>query len=180
MSDYMVRNFSNGRFAFIPEAEFQEAIEAGKKILIILHSYNGGYALEVGADRYDNGYFGDEPGKVSWGLFSHSIEDRVLTGEEMAQYHKVYFTRGLQIHMKTGRPATVFRGGYLRDESTTYEEFKASCFFNGESREEFERLRSEVDFVGTASRITSEDDGLGKLKALSSYHILRGLKEWVE
>ena len=51
MEKYDVRFFPNGRVYFLDYDILDEALEAGKEILIVMNCWSGGYALAIGANK---------------------------------------------------------------------------------------------------------------------------------
>ena len=51
MKKYDVRFFPNGRVYFLDCDILDEALKAGKEILIVMTCWSGGYALAIGANK---------------------------------------------------------------------------------------------------------------------------------
>lgn len=90
--------FQNGRIAWVSEKDFGDAIELGKEILISCGGWSGGYTMAIGANKTT--YYG-EP---CWECYGYDIKDQSFTSEEMKKFHKIIFTDGIRVYMKTGEP----------------------------------------------------------------------------
>lgn len=135
--------FPNGRIAWVSEKDFEEAINKGKEILIACGGWSGGYAKAIGAYKttYD--------GNLCWECYGYDIKDQSFTSEEMQKFYKIIFSDGIRVYMKTGEPATRYFGSRFVDYDTTYEEFCRKWNFEGQTKDEFEKLRFEVDIKMT-------------------------------
>ena len=136
---YLGYIFDNGRIAWVSEKDFSNAIELGKEILISCGGWSGGYTRAIGANKttYD--------GELCWECYGYEIKDQSFTSEEMQKFHKLIFTDGIRVYMKTGEPATRYFGSNFADYDTSYENFCRKLNFEGQTREVFENLRFEVD-----------------------------------
>ena len=153
MNKYQGHIFANGRIAWVSEKDFSDAIEQGKEILISCGGWSGGYAKAIGAEKttYD--------GEPCWMGYGYEIKDQSFTSEEMQKFHKLIFTDGIRVYMQTGEPATQYFGGRFADYDTTYEDFRGKWLFNGQTKEEFEKLRFKVDVEMTERmNIRTEED----------------------
>ena len=169
MKKYDVRFFPNGRVYFLDYDIFDEALEAGKEILIVMNCWSGGYALAVGANKilwYDENTGFNE---ISYVMYSYDIKETEFSQEDLARFHKVIFTDGVQIRMKTGDQATCYISGEFIDWDTSYQDFKKRYLYNNETEEQFENLRREVDWEATKSFMSTEKDFQDKIEALSHY-----------
>ena len=169
MKKYDVRFFPNGRVYFLDYDILDEALEAGKEILIVMNCWSGGYALAVGANKilwYDENTGFNE---ISYVMYSYDIKETEFSQEDLARFHKVIFTDGVQIHMKTGDQATCYISGEFIDWDTSYQDFKKRYLYNNETEEQFENLRREVDWEATKSFMSTEKDFQDKIEALSHY-----------
>ena len=110
-----------------------------KEILISCGGWSGGYTMAIGADKTT--YYG----KPCWECYGYDIKDQSFTSEEMKKFHKIIFTDGIRVYMKTGEPATQYFGGRFADYDTSYENFCHKWNFKGQTKEEFENLRFKVD-----------------------------------
>ena len=102
---YEARIFPNGRVVLYKRKDLEDAIKAGKELLIVCNCLYGGYALAIGADVTTDWY---EPDKTAWMMYSYDVFDREFTGGEMAKFHKVIFTEGERIYNKEGDYATSY------------------------------------------------------------------------
>lgn len=169
MKKYDVRFFPNGRVYFLDYDILDEALEAGKEILIVMNCWSGGYALAVGANKilwYDENTGFNE---ISYVMYSYDIKETEFSQEDLARFHKVIFTDGVQIRMKTGDQATCYISGEFIDWDTSYQDFKKRYLYNNETEEQFENLRREVDWEATKSFMSTEKDFQDKIEALSHY-----------
>ena len=169
MEKYDVRFFPNGRVYFLDYNTLNEALEAGKEILIVMNSWSGGYALAVGANKilwYDENTGFNE---ITYEMYSYDIRETEFSQEDLARFHKVIFTNGVQIRMKTGDQATCYISGEFIDWDTSYQDFKQKYLYNNETKEQFEKLRSEIDWEATKNFMRTEKDYQDKIEALSHY-----------
>lgn len=143
--------FNNGRIAWVSEKDFSDAIELGKEILISCGGWSGGYTRAIGANKttYD--------GELCWECYGYEIKDQSFTSEEMQKFHKLIFTNGIRVYMKTGEPANRYFGGNFADYDTSYEDFRRKWNFKNQTKEEFEKLRFEVD-VEMTKRMNVHND----------------------
>ena len=102
---YEARIFPNGRVVCYKQKDLEDAIKAGKELLIVCNCLYGGYALAIGADVTTDWY---DPNKTTYMMYSYDLLDREFTGEEMAKFHKVIFTEGERIFNKEGDYATSY------------------------------------------------------------------------
>lgn len=177
MKKYDVKFFPNGRVYFLDYDILNEALEAGKEILIVMNCWSGGYALAVGVNKtlwYDENTGFNE---ISYVMYSYDIKETEFSQEDLARFHKVIFTDGVQIRMKTGDQATCYISGEFIDWDTSYQDFKKKYLYNNETEEQFEKLRREVDWEATKSFISIEKDFQDKIEALSHYSLFYKLEE---
>ena len=66
----------------------------------------------------------------------------------MQKFHKVIITDGVKVYMQTGGPATAYNCAFV-DIDTTFGEFKNGLLYDGETEDEFEKLRWKVDIGRT-------------------------------
>lgn len=169
MKKYDVKFFPNGRVYFLDYDILDEALKAGKKILIVMNCWSGGYALAVGANKtlwYDENTGFNE---ISYVMYSYDIKETEFSQEDLARFHKVIFTDGVQIRMKTGDQATCYISGEFIDWDTSYQDFKKKYLYNNETEEQFEKLRIEVDWEATKNFMRAEKDYQDKIEALSHH-----------
>ena len=171
MKKYDVRFFPNGRVYFLDYDILDEALKAGKEILIVMNCWSGGYASAIGANKipaiwYDEGA---DPNEIGYEMYSYDIKETEFSQEDLARFHKVIFTNGVQIRMKTGDQATCYISGEFIDWDTSYQDFKQKYLYNNETEEQFEKLRKEVDWEATKSFMSTEKDFQDKIEALSHY-----------
>ena len=169
MKNYDVLFSPNGRVYFLDYDILNEALEAGKEILIVMNCWSGGYALAVGVNKtlwYDENTGFNE---ISYVMYSYDIKETEFSQEDLARFHKVIFTDGVQIRMKTGDQATCYISGEFIDWDTSYQDFKEKYLYNNETKEQFEELRSEIDWEATKNFMRSEKDYQDKIEALSHY-----------
>ena len=169
MKNYDVLFFPNGRVYFLDYDILNEALEAGKEILIVMNCWSGGYALAVGVNKtiwYDENTGFNE---ISYVMYSYDIKETEFSQEDLARFHKVIFTDGVQIRMKTGDQATFYNSGEFIDWDTSYQDFKKKYLYNNETEEQFEKLRIEVDWEATKNFMRAEKDYQDKIEALSNY-----------
>ena len=166
MKKYDVRFFPNGRVYFLDWDILDEAIKAGKEILIVMNCWSGGYALAIGANKVSTIWY-DE---ICYEMYSYDIKEAEFSQEDLFRFHKVIFTNGIQIRMKTGDQATYHDSNGFVDWDTSYESFKGKYLYNNETKEQFEKLRSEVDWKATKNFMKSEKDYQDKIEALSHYY----------
>lgn len=141
--EYDAHIFPNGRIALVNQSDFDEAINQGKEILIFCGGWSGGYAKAVGADKFFDPDFGE-----CWNLYAYDIKDTTFSAEDMQKFHKVIITDGVKVYMQTGGPATLYDCAFV-DLDTTFGEFKRGFLYDGETEEEFEKLRWKVDIGRT-------------------------------
>lgn len=115
---YEARIFSNGRVVLFSSKDLDDAIAAGKELLIVCNCSFGGASLVIGGNVEPNW---DIPGETVTFLYSHKINYQVFTGEEMAKFHKVIFTDGEKI----------FDDDF--DYATRYSHTH-HCFYNGDKK----------------------------------------------
>lgn len=169
MKNYDVLFFPNGRVYFLDYNILNEALEAGKEILIVMNCWSGGYALAVGVNKtlwYDENTGFNE---INYVMYSYDIKETEFSQEDLARFHKVIFTDGVQIRMKTGDQATCYISGEFIDWDTSYQDFKKKYLYNNETEEQFEKLRIEVDWEATKNFMRTEKDYQDKIEALSHY-----------
>lgn len=171
MKKYDVRFFPNGRVYFLDWDILDEALKAGKEILIVMNCWSGGYALAIGADKIPATWYDEDAGsdEIGYEMYSYDIKDIELSQEHLTRFHKVIFTSGVQIRMKTGDQATYYDSNGFVDWDTSYESFKEKYLYNNETKEQFENLRSEVDWKATKNFMKSEENYQDKIEALSHY-----------
>lgn len=145
--EYDAHIFPNGRIALVKQGDFNEAINLGKEILIFCGGWSGGYAKAVGADKSFDPDFGE-----CWNLYAYDIKDTTFSAEDMQKFHKVVITDGIKVYMQTGEPATLYDSGFV-DYDTSFREFKNRWYYDGETEEEFEKLRWEVDVTKTKNML---------------------------
>lgn len=154
---YDAHIFPNGRIALVKKSDMDEAIEAGKEILIFCGGWSGGYAKAVGADKTYDPAFGE-----CWEMYGYDIRDTTLSTEDMQKFHKVVITDGIKVYMKTGKSATQYFGGKFFDWGTSFTEFKQYLNYNGETEEEFKNLRMTIDPEKT-QRMLGCGNGAGEI-----------------
>ena len=169
MKNYDVRFFPNGRVYFLDYDILDEALEAGKEILIVMNCWSGGYALAIGANKIL--WYDEDTGfnEISYVMYSYDIKETEFSQEDLTRFHKIIFTNGVQIRMKTGDQATCYISGEFIDWDTSYQDFKKKYLYNNETEEQFEKLRREVDWESTKSFMSTEKDFQDKIEALSHY-----------
>lgn len=171
MKKYDVRFFPNGRVYFLDYDILDEALKAGKEILIVMNCWSGGYALAIGANKIPAIWYDEAsaPDEIGYEMYSYDIKEIELSQEHLTRFHKVIFTSGVQIRMKTGDQATFYNSGEFIDWDTSYQDFKKRYLYNNETEEQFEKLRREVDWEATKSFMSTEKDFQDKIEALSHY-----------
>ena len=145
---YDAHIFQNGRIALVKNSDMAEAIELGKEILIFCGGWSGGYAKAVGANKSYDPYFGE-----CCEMYCYDIKDTTFSSEDMQKFHKVIITDGVKVYMKTGEPATQYFCGKFSDLGTSFTEFKGKWNYNGETEEEFGKLRMIIDPEKTKNMI---------------------------
>lgn len=171
MKKYDVRFFPNGRVYFLDHDILDEALKAGKEILIVMNCWSGGYAFAIGGNKIPATWYdeGAKPNEIGYEMYSYDIKEIELSQEHLTRFHKVIFTSGVQIRMKTGDQATYYNSGEFIDWDTSYRDFKKKYLYNNETEEQFEKLRREVDWEATKSFMSTEKDFQDKIEALSHY-----------
>lgn len=171
MKNYDVRFFPNGRVYFLDYDILDEALKVGKEVLIVMNSWSGGYALAIGANKIPAIWYDEtaNPDKICYDMYSYDIEETEFSQEDLARFHKIIFTNGVQIRMKTGEQATYYNSGEFIDWDTSYQDFKDKYLYNNETKEQFEKLRREVDWEATKNFMRAEKDYQDKIEALSHY-----------
>lgn len=171
MKKYDVQFFPNGRVYFLDWDILNEAIEAGKEILIVMNCWSGGYARVIGADILPAAWDDEcgNPDEICYEMYSYGIKETEFSQGDLTRFHKIIFTSGTQIRMKTGDQATYHDSNGFVDWDTSYESFKEKYLYNNETKEQFEKLRSEVDWEATKNFMRTEDDFQDKIEALSHY-----------
>lgn len=171
MKKYDVRFFPNGRVYFLDCDILDEALKAGKEILIVMNCWSGGYALAIGANKIPATWYDEDAGsdEIGYEMYSYDIKETEFSQEDLARFHKVIFTNGVQIRMKTGDQATYYNSGEFIDWDTSYQDFKEKYLYNNETKEQFEKLRSEIDWEATKNFMRTEKDCQDKIEALSHY-----------
>ena len=144
---YDAHIFPNGRIALVKNSDMAEAIEVDKEILIFCGGWSGGYAKAVGANKTYDPDFGE-----CWEMYSYDIKDKTFSTDDMQKFHKVVITDGIKVYMKSGEPATQYFGGFF-DWDTSFAEFKEKWNYNGETEEEFGKLRTIIDLEKTKNMI---------------------------
>ena len=172
MEKYDVRFFPNGRVYFLDYDILDEALEAGKEILIVMNCWSGGYALAVGADKIPATWYDEDadPDEIGYEMYSYDIKETEFSQEDLVRFYKVIFTHGIQIRMKTGEQATYYDANGFVDWDTSYQSFKEKYLYNNETNEQFEKLRREVDWEATKNFMSTEKDFQDKIEALSHYY----------
>ena len=171
MKKYDVRFFPNGRVYFLDEDILNEAIEAGKEILIVMNCWSGGYALAIGANKIPATWYDEtaSPDEICYEMYSYDIKETEFSQEDLTRFHKVIFTSGTQIRMKTGDQATYYDSNGFVDWDTSYQSFKEKYLYNNETKEQFEKLRREIDWEATKNFMSTKKDYQDKIEALSHY-----------
>lgn len=148
-----------------------EALKAGKEILIVMNCWSGGYALAIGANKIPAIWYDEAsaPDEIGYEMYSYNIKETEFSQEDLARFHKIIFTNGVQIRMKTGDQATFYNSGEFIDWDTSYQDFKKRYLYNNETEKQFEKLRKEVDWEATKSFMSTEKDFQDKIEALSHY-----------
>lgn len=172
MKKYDVRFFPNGRVYFLDYDILDEALKAGKEILIVMNCWSGGYALAIGGDKIPATWYNEDAGsdEIGYEMYSYDIKDIELSQEHLTRFHKVIFTSGVQIRMKTGDQATYYNSGEFIDWDTSYQDFKQKYLYNNETKAQFEELRSEIDWEATKNFMKSEENYQDKIETLSHYY----------
>ena len=178
MKKYDVRFFPNGRIYFLDYDILDEALKAGKEILIVMTCWSGGYALAIGANKIPAIWYDEAsaPDEIGYEMYSYDIKETEFSQEDLARFHKIIFTNGVQIRMKTGDQATFYNSGEFIDWDTSYQDFKKRYLYNNETEKQFEKLRKEVDWEATKSFMSTEKDFQDKIEALSHYSPFYELK----
>lgn len=124
-----------------------EALKVGKEILIVMNCWSGGYALAIGANKIPAIWYDEAsaPDEIGYEMYSYDIKETEFSQEDLARFHKIIFTNGVQIRMKTGDQATFYNSGEFIDWDTSYQDFKKRYLYNNETEKQFEKLRKEVD-----------------------------------
>lgn len=171
MKKYDVRFFPNGRVYFLDYDILDEAVAAGKEILIVMNCWSGGYAVAIGAHKIPATLYDEtaDPDEVSYEMYSYDIKETEFSQEDLASFYRIIFTNGVQIRMKTGDQAVCYISGEFIDWDTSYQDFKKKYLYNNETEEQFEKLRREVDWEATKSFMSTEKDFQDKIEALSHY-----------
>ena len=152
---YQVKFFNNGKIAFLDEQDFRDAILAGKEILLVM---KGAGAYHIGADKICDEY----------SCYTTPVGEEVLTETALTKIHKVIFTDGVDIYMKSGRKATSFMNGF-RDDVTTLDEYNEWHNTNVDEIE-FGNLCRTIDHERTFYNIKEyEIDGAEKVKCMKGY-----------
>lgn len=178
---YDVRFFPNGRIVFVPWEDIYNAIDNNKEVLVICNAWSGGYAIAIGANKVPASWYDPsaEPGEIDLEMYSYDIRDTEFTSEEFSKFHKVIVSSGTMVRMKTGDQANSCQGSSFADFDTSYENFRQSLRYNNETKEEFEKLRFQIDFKATANFMRHCEDYNEKLRSLNHYSTFFGIDEWV-
>ena len=127
--------------------------------------------MAIGADKIPATWYNEDAGsdEIGYEMYSYDIKETEFSQEDLTRFHKVIFTSGTQIRMKTGDQATYYDSNGFVDWDTSYESFKEKYLYNNETREQFEKLRTEVDWESTKNFMRTEKDSQDKIEALSHY-----------
>ena len=177
MKQYEVKFFPNGRVYFLDHDILDEAIKEEKEILIVMNAWSGGYSVAVGANAVPLKWYDDNAPSdaLAYEIYSYDVKDEEFSDAELSKFYKIIFTSGTMVRMKTGGQATIFSGGDFVDYDTPFEDFKQSWRYNGETKEEFEKLRFLVDVDATINFIPkNEENREDKINALRGYIMFKG------
>ena len=105
---YEAEIFPNGRVALYKRKDLEDAIKAGKELLIVCNCHTGGFSKAIGAT--------EKPERIR---YSDYIHEQVFTGEEMVRFHKIIFTEGEKIFDNNFNYATQYNSIY-------------HCFYDGD------------------------------------------------
>ena len=134
-----------------------------------MNCWSGGYALAIGANKIPAIWYDEAsaPDEIGYEMYSYDIKETEFSQEDLARFHKIIFTNGVQIRMKTGDQATFYNSGEFIDWDTSYQDFKKRYLYNNETEKQFEKLRKEVDQEATKSFMSTEKDFQDKIEDLS-------------
>lgn len=107
---YEARIFPNGRVVCYERKDLDDAINAGKELLIVCNCHTGGFAEAIGAT--------EEPKRIR---YSDYIHEQMFTGKEMVRFHKIIFTEGEKIFDDNFDYATQYSSIY-------------HCFYDGDKK----------------------------------------------
>lgn len=129
--------FNNGRIFVIKDKYCTEVAEQEKEILICCK----GCATVFGTKESH---------------YSYNIENKILSSEDLKRFHSVIITDGIKIYMKTGNPATLYYDRFI-DCNTKYKEYIKMQDTNSIiSKEQFEKMKYQIDIDKTLSEITGD------------------------
>lgn len=176
---YDVMFFPNGRIYFLDYDVLNEAIKNDKEILVVMNTWSGGCATARGVNKVPDCWYDDAtPDKIAYEMYSYDIKDEEFTNKELSNFYKVIFTSGEMVRMKSGDEANSYCG-HFTDSNTSFEKFKDSFRYNGETKDEFEKLRHIVDLRATVGFMRSSKDYKEKLKCLSGYSMFKGIEKYI-
>lgn len=169
---YELKIFPNGRVYFLDKNLLNQALEAGKDILIICNAWSGGYAIRIGGDYIDDDYYGRGYMMRSCYVQEDEFDAETLTKE----FFRVIITSGHMIYMNTHQQANLYQGGKLIDWDSSDEkivdwyDFKAENYpTKKELEEEIYRRRTTVNDIATVSHLGRDKE---KVQCLINYGIL--------
>ena len=171
MTEYMVNSFANGRVAFIDSKLFDDAVEAGKEILVVCNAYSGGEAVAYGADKEQDPEYG-----LAYNCYSYELQEEIFDGEQMNKFHKIIFTQGERIFMLSGGAANQNMCGRFVDWESSDEEINDRHLRypfknNLATEEELIYERNTIDEKRTVHMLPSRDK-FAKVEALIECGIL--------
>lgn len=169
MTKYDVYPFPNGRVAMIDSEIINEAIEAGKEVLVVCNAWSGGYAHAIGADKdtYD--------GKPCYMMYGYEVKEQEFTTEDLSKFYRVIFTPGEMIYMETGDQANSYVGGAFTDWNTSpkrINEYHHKYGWNDAlfTEEEIFKKRKTINECATVRHIYNDEKA--KVQALIDSGIL--------
>ena len=182
MQKYDVRFFPNGRIYFLDQTLLEEAIQNDQEILVVMNAWSGGYAIAVGANKVPAWWYDDnaKPDDVAYEMYAYYVNETTFCPEEFSKFYRVIFTSGYMVRMKTGDQANAYQGGEFIDWDTSFEKFKQSFRYSGETESEFEKMRRTVDIEATANFMRQTEDRNGKLDSLSHYLPFVGIEKFIK
>ena len=108
MEKYQIYFADNGKIIFIPYDFIDEAIEAGKELLIIQTGYRGNFRYAMGADKTDEGYM----------MYGYTPDEAIWDENALKKFHRVIFTQGEKVYMEDMDYADNHYGNVWRSDRT--------------------------------------------------------------
>ena len=112
---YNAQIFPSGHVIIFEQKYLDEAIEAGKELLLVCNNLNGGDAYTLGAEPYTDGE------NDGYCLYTNYIENTILRSDELKRFYYAIFDEGEEIMMKTNHHATAYFCNHFWDEDSEIE-----------------------------------------------------------